>query len=109
MDPRPLVVDDRLVGDHNPTALEWYGIGPAIQEGDDAGEAECYVAYASPRYAKLMAAAPDLLAAIEEFVSDINRVSLAYASEDWPDLVVTYRHAIAAIAKAKGGADVPAE
>jgi hypothetical protein len=59
--------------------------------------------------ARLIAAAPELLDALREFVSDIEA---AYSSgmdilkNAWPDLVVTYQNAQAAIAKA-GGKEAP--
>lgn len=52
--------------------------------------------------ANLIAAAPDLLAALREFIADVDAVGLDYAETEWNDLLPTYHHAVAAIAKAEG-------
>lgn len=50
--------------------------------------------------ARLIAAAPDLLAVLREFCQDVQAGGPNLA-EEWPDLQVTYEHAQAAIAKAE--------
>lgn len=55
--------------------------------------------------ANLIAAAPDLLAACEELVSDARALGRDWEEEVegmWPDLLKTIENAIAAIAKARG-------
>jgi hypothetical protein len=49
--------------------------------------------------APLVAAAPDLLAVVNEFIRDIDAVGVKQTAEEWPDLVVTYRKALAAVSK----------
>ena len=61
----------------------------------------------------LLAAAPDLLKVLEEFVEDVRAayigqqkpemVNLSALYLEWPDLVQTFHNARAAIARAKGG------
>ena len=44
--------------------------------------------------------APDpaaLIAALREFVQDVEAVGLDYTAEDWPDIAVTYAHAKTAL------------
>ncbi len=63
--------------------------------------------------AALLAAAPDLLEALEAFVEDVRRAYIGEQEDEmlkhsalahnWPDLCVTYRKAQKAIAAAKGG------
>lgn len=64
--------------------------------------------------ARLIAASPDLLAVLEEFVEDVE-TSYQHSDEfpdgdalemlrvEWPDLAITYEKAVKAIALAKGG------
>ena len=47
--------------------------------------------------AHLIAAAPELLAVVEEFVKDIDAVGHAKVMEEWPDVADTYGRAIAAL------------
>ena len=49
--------------------------------------------------ARLIAAAPDLLEALVEFIKDTEAVGPDHIAGDWPDLIETYKHAKAAIAK----------
>lgn len=39
------------------------------------------------------------LGVLEEFVSDVDAAGVGRTAEDWPDLIVTYRHAKAVLAK----------
>lgn len=50
--------------------------------------------------ARLIAATPDLLAALREFIADIDAVGLEATEDAWPDLSPTYKLALKAIAKA---------
>ena len=50
-------------------------------------------------HARLIAAAPDLLVALREFVADVDAVGVEAVGEDWPDLILTYKCAKAALAK----------
>lgn len=55
--------------------------------------------------ARLIAAAPGLVAALREFMTDIEAVGLKALKDEndanyWPDLVPTYRHAKAALKEA---------
>jgi hypothetical protein len=67
----------------------------------------------SPMDARLIAASPDLLSVLDEFVEDVE-TSYQHSDEfpdgdaleilrvEWPDLAITYEKAVKAIAKAKG-------
>tara|TARA_R110002012_G_scaffold278902_1_gene466723 strand:- start:464 stop:787 length:324 start_codon:yes stop_codon:yes gene_type:complete len=55
------------------------------------------------KHARLMAAAPDLLAALEEVVMDIERYCEDHNSDRPTDVTVVLPRLKAAIAKAKGG------
>ena len=67
---------------------------------------------AEGRRATLLAATPNLLAALEAFVEDVRRAYIGEQEDEmlkhsalahnWPDLCVTYRKAQKAIAAAKG-------
>ena len=43
--------------------------------------------------ARLIAAAPELLAALHEFCADVDAVGPEHVAEDWPDLYQTYTKA----------------
>ena len=68
-----------------------------IARADSGGPAEVDEANAC-----LIAAAPELLAALKEFVADIEAIDETGACLDWPDLAVSYRKAKAALNKAEG-------
>ena len=43
-----------------------------------------------------------LLEALQEFIQDVEAVGVEQAANDWPDMVITYRKARAAIRQAEG-------
>lgn len=50
--------------------------------------------------ARLISAAPELLATLQEFVADIRANTVEATAKEWPDLCITYRKALEAIDKA---------
>ena len=70
----------------------------------DGEEIGCIRGEARLGDARLIAAAPDLLACLKEFVDDCDAAypHLSTLHDEWPDLIDTYQKAKAAIAKAEG-------
>ena len=57
--------------------------------------------------ARLIAAAPDLLEALLEFIKDTEAAGPDHIAGDWPDLIETYKHAKAAISRISHWEDDP--
>lgn len=89
-----------------------YNIG-TVAKGDFIADTG-YLGSAAKRKAnaRLIAAAPELLAMLEEFVSDIRVAYLGLSdacdihetalADEWPDLAMSYLRAVTIIKKAKG-------
>jgi hypothetical protein len=57
--------------------------------------------------ARLIAAAPDFLNMLREFIEDTETVGLEHITADWPDLIETHKHAKVAIGKTSHWEDDP--
>ena len=98
------VKDDRMEPTRAfPRGRRTVGVGDA---DSDAGSGVCQINRLYEEWeanARLIASAPELLAVLKVFVKDIDAVGIDQTAKDWPDLVLNYHTARAAIARAEGG------
>ena len=97
--PRQWEVRDGKLSDENGRFLEIFPCTDEDGVNVIADVREWPIAGMMEENAKLIAAAPDLLSIVQEFVKDIDAVGHLQVKKEWPDVADTYGRAIVALGK----------